>query len=394
MAGPSDDIRSAIRKYENQQKVKGLADVGTLASLGLTGVGAFKRKMLPTILGLTGAGVGGYLSGRASGEGQKALEKVRRHHEIDTPQKLINLSAILPERKKVAEAALQKEAVVGGAVHALVEAFKGGIPWPLGLDLLFLPAVARAAGKSTRKALHVAAKQHMGMPLTPGEKTRAAAINIASAVKDKAHSIKNPTVRGVADYMASYAGPYATAAKAGPVMGKALKEVEKISPRYSNMLVDAIPGGPGQAKLFSNTKKDTKKYLRALEILRETRSGKMLKDRGGAGGSSILKRYLENPNQAIHDARKFKQTEDNLVNAVKFTAIAGAGAGAANLAARHMTKEKPDEAFWSGFDKQGGKRVNYQPLFGEVKQPKKDDHGPVDPLTEIAHIRADAPAAP
>ena len=54
MARPQDDIRAAIRKYENQQKVKRLADVGTLASLGLTGVGAFKRKILPTHLGLAG----------------------------------------------------------------------------------------------------------------------------------------------------------------------------------------------------------------------------------------------------------------------------------------------------------------------------------------------------
>ena len=276
---------------------------------------------------------------------------MKKRYEVQPRQKLINLRALLPDEdhfKKAASEVMVKEALIGSLLHALTAGTAKAL-LPFGIDIAALPWLARAAAGSTRKALHVAAKQQMGKPLSSGEKVRAAAINVASAVKDKAHGIKNKPLRSTAEYATSYLGPYATAAEAGPMMGKILKEVEKVSPRYADKAIDAIPGGAGQDALLNMLKGDSKKFMAANRILQETRTGQFLKNRGGQGGAAFLKRYLENPKHAIKDAKKLREVEDNIVRAAKFTAAATAAAGAANVLGGHRASE--DDPFWAGFKK-------------------------------------------
>lgn len=334
--------RDALKSVENQQKVRTLSHLLAGAGAGLSMYGGFNKKLLPTLIGLGAAGAGGLISGRSKQKENKAMKKLRRYHGIQEGPQLINLSAMFPDRQKVAE--VTKEAILGSLGHLVAS----GNPVPFLADFASIPFLARMATSSTRKALHVAAKQELGRPLAPGEKMRAAVINAASAIKDKAHEIKIPGIRGAADYATSYMGPYATAAKAGPIMGKTLREVEKVSPRYADLLVDAIPGGAGQKRLIDTMKQDKDKFQKALDILEGTRAGRFVRGSGPSGGA-FLGKYLQDPGKAIHDAKRLKDVEDNIVRATQMTAAAGAIATGGHLFGRF--KEEKQAAFWGGFQK-------------------------------------------
>lgn len=335
--------REALRDTENQRKIQTLANLGSGVGVGLSAFGAFNKKLLPALIGLSAATTGGYISGQAKKRENKALDTLRKYHHLKESPKVINFSAMLPDRKKVAS--VTKEAILGSIGHFALT----GNPLALAADIALLPALARGATSSTRKALHVAAKQELGKTLTPGDKTRAAVLNIASAIKDKAHGIKFPALRGVADYATSYMGPYATAAKAGPMLGKTLREVEKVSPRYADLLIDAIPGGEGQKRLIETLKLDKDKFQKAMDILQDTRSGRFLKGKGGSSGSAFLGKYLQDPGKAIHDARQFKAVEDNIIRAGQIAGLAIAGSGAGHMVGRFSEEKKA--SFWDGFKK-------------------------------------------
>lgn len=334
--------REALKSIEDQKKIQTLSNMMIGMGTGLAAYGGFNKKLLPSLAGLATAGGAGILSGRAKRKENRAMTKLRRYHNLKEGPRLINLSAMIPDREKIAEAV--KEAIIGSAGHAIVT----GNLLPLVADAAFIPAAARWAGGSTRKALHVAAKQELGRPLAPGEKMRAAVINAASAIKDTAHKVKIPGVRGAVDYATSYLGPYATAAKAGPVLGKTLREVEKVSPRYADLLIEAIPGGDGQKRLIDTMRQDKDKFQKALEILEGTRVGRFAKGTSSSGGA-FLGRYLQDPGKAIHDAKRLKDVEDNIVRAGQFAAGAGLVAGAGHLAGRF--KEEKTASFWGGFQK-------------------------------------------
>jgi len=347
-----------IFEYENQQKIKNLMTGAGMASILGAAAGGYRRSIPITAASVLGAAMAGYGRGKAKRKEGEAIDRIRRRYGIRPKKKVFNPEEIFPEK-----VAMEKTAIVGSLMHWMTT---GGLG-PLMADVAAIPILARGATRGTRKAIQVAAKQQVGRPLTSGEKTVAALNDISSAVKDQVDKIKPGPLHTIADLATDFLGPSATAAKVGPAIGKAIKEVEKVSPRYADLAIGAIPGGRGQLKLMAQTRRDTKKFKKALDIIRETRVGRLTERASGASGPTLLKRYLTNPNKAIADAKRLRKVEDSIIRASKAIAVAG-GTGLG----MHVVGSLPEEEgeFWDGF----GKRAEE-----EEEDKKRKPHLPPHP---------------
>lgn len=135
----------------------------------------------------------------------------------------------------------------------------------------------------------------------------------------------------------------------GKSFHKAIQKIEKVSPRYADLVMEAIPGGAGQKKLLDQISHDAERLKKATDILKNTRTGNAFKYFKGKSKGSGLKSYIEEPHKSVDDAKKFRDMEDNLASAAKYTLAAAGIAGITGMAGKlKASKETP---FWEGFSK-------------------------------------------
>ena len=327
----------------------------TAGSLGWAGYGGVKGSKAHSAAGLSAAFLSGFARGRANREEKAALGRIKRYYDLREKEPLL---------------AMKKHAVVGGAVelassvlmapmgleslsHLVQHATSNiagpalstmiGASVPSGLDLAFLPWLGKKLTQSTRDHAHVAAKDVMGLPLTPDERLlRAKSLSAIAKIKQTEAMPEGPA-KAVLNWWDQYKGPKATGGKAGEMAGAALKELHQYSPTLANLGLEAIKTPAGFDKMVKELGERKKTYQEASKILDSTIDVvpglRPFLKATGRGGQNIVAQVLEHPQTATEMAQKIKESVTRGVRGGKVVAggalLAMLGAGLGGLRKRH-----------------------------------------------------------
>lgn len=231
--------RDDIRTYENQKKVRNLAGATGLASLATLGVGGYKKSVPMILAGLAGAGASGFAAGEAAKKRGKSLDSIKDRYAVGPKQKVFNLSAILPDRQKVAAiATLEKRAILGSMADSVHH-----LPQHVGLaiDLLSYPFLFMAAKKGLQAMTQIGAKKELGKALSPKQQISSALSEALGNLQSKLLDVKNPVGKPFARGAEFLLHPWITgpiiAQKGGKELGKKLKYLPN---SVSEKIVDGI----------------------------------------------------------------------------------------------------------------------------------------------------------
>lgn len=345
-----DKVRKDIQTYENQKKVKRLAQLGTVAGLAGMGYGGFTGDKRILMSGLGASLLSSYGAGRAQKSREQALGRIKRYYDL-RDDKLINMNAVLPSKDT-----FKKHAILGG----LVEAVTGFANMPLshlieagGAAVGLAPYAAKAIGAASPAAIDLAAtpglakwmtnrgfdfakvfaKQQIGKKLTPGEvkmvgKAFSAQSRIMSANADKGR-ITGPVRRYFTGFLS---GPAGMGSQVGEQAGLVLKHVGEISPRYQELGLEAINSPMAREKLLDVAKQDFATLNKGFDAAKDTRLARMLKRIGKGSAPSVkhlVSDIIENPAKLEEMVNNYKTLENKTVAGGK---AVGAGMGAAIIA--------------------------------------------------------------
>lgn len=372
-------VRKDIQTYENQKKIKRLAQLGTIAGLAGMGYGGFTGNKRILLSSAGTALLGGYGAGRAEKARDQALGRIKRYYDL-RDDRLINVGAVLPSRET-----FNKHAVAGGVVELLsaiptlfTEHWQPMSHWiaqhsapligaaaPTAIDLAATPWLGKQVIKSGRNYAHVMAKHMSGLPLAPSETRmlgkvletkgsleasralkdtpwKAVGTQVASDMKSKgalpgmvagANTIRDKAMRGLREYFYPIfkAGP-TYGAELGTEAGKVLKGVGEISPKYRDLGLNAIKNQAALGQLKDQATKDLATLSKGVDAAKGTRLAKLL-TRIGKGSAPSVKQVVsdivENPEKLEQMVNRYKNFENK---AVRGTQAVGAGAGAAIIA--------------------------------------------------------------
>lgn len=380
---PKEKVRSDIKTYENQKKLRKLYGAGRMASLGLAGIGGFKKNPMLTAAGIGGAFGSGFMRGKSAKEEQAALNRIKRYYDLRDSGKLINLNAVIPGSEKSA-AIIDTAEIIGQAAHMipylghymsqagsflsrhtpeLISSAAGAVTGTslgrVAVDVATMPALARKASGGLRSIAHIAAKKSQGVPLTGTEKMWLGASDLLGGWSEKTRAIpenflakanassgfskgfnkamyaatKPKIVRYFTNILPDLGSTLFTGKRVGEAAGEALTQVRKISPTHADLGLKAIESTAGQTELLSKVKEDAAALSKAWNSFsNDTMVGRLLKRQGERSGTNLLQRYASNPAQAAKDVEKIKLIEMQAANAGKAIALAaGAGVGGSLL---------------------------------------------------------------
>jgi len=360
MSNPErDQVRRDIKTYENQKKIKRLAQLGTLAAIGGMGYGSFSGNKKLLAGSTLATAMGGYGAGRAHQKSQKALGRIKKYYDL-RDDRLINMNAVLPDKEEI-----KKHAMVGGIAEALsalpslvsdswvpmshavqhvMSTFGpkvgliAGAAAPAMIDVAATPGLAKWMTNRGTDFAKVFAKQQLGHKLSQNElkmvgKAFKAKGAIASAAADKTKLV-GPLRRYFTGF---FAGPAGIGSELGEHAGAVLKHVGEISPRYQNLGLEAINSPKARNVLLETAKSDIATLNKGVEAAKTTRLAKLLTF-VGRGSAPSLKQLAsdiaEHPHKLEEMVAKYKGVEDKVFRAGQTMATGLGGAIVANTMAK------------------------------------------------------------
>jgi len=333
MSSVKDQFLETKKKYINQERAKRLAGLGGFASASIATLGAYKNKPKVYLPALAASGISGYLHNKYKKKSKGSLKKLRGYYE------------------------LKKEGMIGGLLHGVVStATLGAKGWiPFGLDIAATPGLAAAAEKKFWNVAHTTAKKNLGHELTKAEQASYKWGNFIKSIADltevekgtplnplnpKTYAAKqwkgitnNPVVN-MPKYIANfYAGIASKGAKVGEKAAPIINEVNKISPRYGDLLLNALKGGENQEHLISALKKDHNAIQKSIDDSKGTLLAKILK-KGLLGAGEAVKGV--DPEKIPEMINKYVKVEQGVIRGAK---AMGASLGVFGLAHAIPTNE-------------------------------------------------------
>lgn len=367
-------VREDIKSYEHHKKIKHLSTFGVLGGLATAGVAGYKNNKTLAAAGGLGAFGSGFIKGRAKKKEQAALNRIKNFYDL--------------RKLKVDENGHEKVAILLEAVDALIAAGThfAGHDWSMTQelvrqvghtgsqaivtlgDVLTIPYLAHAASESTKGSAFVAAKDILGKPLTGSERFTRGLSGLARSAQVGAEGLKKGPIKSVAKYLTGLAGPLGSGGHIGEIAGGALKQVEKISPRYAELGLGAIRNQAGVEALKTVAKADYETFKQVGSILDSVQDEipfmrRFLNSTGTSIGGTT-KKILENPESAVQMAQGLKDTVIKSVRSGKYlvgaAALAGLGVMAGSYRGKHplFTNELPKKIL----DKQKEEGSNLLPF--------------------------------
>lgn len=362
-----ESIKQDLVRFENQKKIRRLAQLGTAAGLGTLGYGAFKGSPHAATLGAGITGLGAFTAGRAARERDYALGRIKRHYDLRDKQ-VMDLGAVLPSEEDISKTAnLAKTAVVGESLTLLshipdyYHSFSPAIPavaataaaigksaLPLMADLAALPGIAKWQFQKGLNYAHVFAKAKIGKPLTSSEQSMVAKALGAQASIAKANVSKMPIIGPLRRYFSAYHGAPGTGSQIGEFAGTVLKHVGEVSPRYQDLGLNAINDPKARKILEDTAKADWKILEKGVDAAKQTRLAKILErfgSKGAPGAKKLLSDIVENPQKLEELVDKYKDIENRITHTGKVMAGGIGGALAIGALGKMRTSHplKKDE---------------------------------------------------
>lgn len=350
-----DKVRKDIRTYENKKRIKHLSTVGMVGGALAAAHGGFKGNKAIAYPALAASFGSGFARGRARREEQAALNRIKRFYDLRGLEKkavlggLAEAMSALPHLMGLTDIPSLTHMVNAGAeaITSPVVASTIASTTPVMIDIAGLPYIANQTAKSTRHHTYVAAKDVLGVPLSSSEKSMRGLSTIARSAQMKIDKMQPGMLKNTAEYFKGLFGPWGTGGSVGESAGVVLKEIEKYSPRYRDLALNAIKDDVGVEALKSVAKKDAKSFLAAGKIL-DSAVDEVPGLRGairatGRNSEDFLKKVINNPRDSVRAAHNFKQTVRKGVTGSKFLIGAGllaaAGYGLGNYRKRHPLSE-------------------------------------------------------
>lgn len=361
-----EQVRRDIKTYENQKKVKRLAQLGALASAGGMGYSNFKgnKKLLAAMT--AGTMASGFLAGKANQKSQRALGRIKKYYDLRDDNKLINMGAVLPTKEDFG-----KHAMIGGiaeavsalpslvsdswvpvshAVQHVMSTFGpkvgliAGAAAPAMIDVAATPGLAKWMTSRGTDFAKVFAKQQLGKPLSPKELKMVGSAFKAKGSISAAAADTRKVIGPLRRYFTGFfSGPAGIGSEIGEHAGAVLKQVGEISPRYQQLGLDAINDTKARNVLLGTAKKDVATLNKGIEAAKETRLAKLL-TRVGKGSAPSLKQLasdiVERPERLEHMVHRYKDFENRVVRGAGATTMGLGGAIAANTIAQ-MRRSHP-----------------------------------------------------
>lgn len=355
-------VRSDIKRYERQKLMKALYTGGALGSGAAAMIASTKGKKRLSYAGLGAAGISAVMRGHAKEEERSALNRVKRYYDLRGNQSLFS-----QEKTAVVGGALEAITGVLGALGSMAGApIHGGFSeWigsglghlnvpevaqqlavstaPVAADLAFLPWVGKKVENSARLHAHIAAKQSMGLPLTPAEALlRAKSLSAVAKIRQTEAMPDGTLGKKVRQWFNKYRGPRATGGRLGEQAGNVLREVHKFSPTMAQAAVGAIKDNHGVEKLLKEVgqRHDALKEMGQLgEQLIDTVPGvRPLLRLSGRSGQNLLSTFAENPETGKAFMRKAIDVANRGVRGARTGLIAGGLIGAGSLLGQYRRR--------------------------------------------------------
>jgi len=350
-----DKVRKDIKTYESNKKIKHLSTAAMIGSAALAVHGGFKGNKNIAIPALGASFASGFARGRSRKEEQAALNRIKRFYDLRNMEKRAVLGGVLeafsaiphllgmtdiPSLSHMVNDGLQT--IVSSPVASTIAAAT-----PMAIDIAGLPYIASQTTKSTRNHAYVAAKDTLGMPLTAAEKSMRGFSTLARSGQLKIEKMQPGVLKNTATYFKGLFGPWGTGGSVGESAGVALKEIDKYSPRYKNLFLNAIKDDAGFEALKMVAAKDAKTLADAGKILDsavdEVPGLRSAIRATGRNSEDFVKKIVNNPGEAVRAARSFKKTVRKGVAGSKYLLgaglLAGIGYGLGNYRKRHPLSE-------------------------------------------------------
>lgn len=346
-----DRVRRDLQAYENQGKLKRLAQLGTAAGLAGMGYGGYSGNKRVLLSSAGASLLSSYGAGRAQKAKDRALGRIKRHYDL-RDDKLFNMNAVLPSQevfKKHAIAGGLMEAVTGVAgmpLSHMVEmgvASLGAIPYaakaigaaiPAAVDLAVTPGLAKWMTNRGFDYAKVFAKQKLNKPLTSQEVKMVGQAFKAQSRVMAANADKSKLLGPVRRYFTSFlSGPAGMGSQIGEHAGSVLKQVGEFSPRYEALGLEAINSPQARDALLDTAKKDWSTLQKGVEAAKSTRLARLL-TRVGKGSAPSLKQFVsgiaDNPERLEEMVNNYKNIENKAVAGAKAVGLGVGGSIIAN----------------------------------------------------------------
>jgi hypothetical protein len=361
-----EKVRKDIKDYERHKRNKRIgAATAALSTIGATIAAGKGSKMVYPALGA--AFLSGIGTAKSRKDEQASLGRIKRFYDlrrmsqekvaiwttpVDFASSLIGVAPAIGASVGMLASGLSKgkispmKGILGGAAAATAMAFGadlGGIGpggsimeaatdlaggnkiigtgIGLGADLAFIPHAAKGVSSSTSELLHIAAKAEAGKALTDSEKATRAAWSYISTKADQVKKMKEGPLKKLLNYGMVYFEPWMNGEIWGSRIGKGIKEVEKFSPEYAELLLKATKGGPeAEAALKARFNTDKRYFMSAGKILERTGKKLGLKETiSGTGEASeqFIKDIAKNPGKVVHYAQRIERIADKGLEAAK-----------------------------------------------------------------------------
>lgn len=397
-------VRQDIRDYEHHKNMKHLSTGAMLATAIGAGVAGFHGDKKLMTAGAASSFASGFARGRAKREEQSALQRVKNFYDL----RKIQYDAKQSDKH-------EKVAVLISATHAALHAVAPEVAnmFPpeavAGADIALLPKLTEWVKNKNIDHSRAAIKNRVGKTLTGKDKDLlAGSMKVQSNLQrlDEATSRLNPSnplsfgVIKLKDYAKNFLklGPSYFGGEAGELAGPIVKEIDKISPRHADKIIDGLERGGDFSSLGGELKQDYKYVQRAGKVLSNTakkvgltdvssntadtlmRTARTVADRPahlvtmakkidnyatkgveaakimdstideipflrkflnmtGRSGSGLAQKLKDNPQLAVDMAQNFKHTVQKSVRASKVgigaLALAGLGHAAGSYRKRH-----------------------------------------------------------
>lgn len=379
-----DEIGRAKKNIKDYEQAKTFGNILN-GSMLLTGAGAAiggftgNNKLMYPAMG--GAFISGFLKARVNGEEQHALNKMKSMYDIRRVEKNLEKKAMIAGAGDFASALVGSLAHTMGLLpnftsfsHSISDAVGSPLAGAAAItltDLATITSLANIGADSTRSHAYVAAKDTMGKALNASEKSMRGWSTLARSEQLAADAMAPEVYARVGEtlgsligtpypgrvygnafgkglkatrkYFGGLLGPLGSGGKHGETAGKVLHEVEKWSPRYSDLGLGAIKSDVGVHALKDTVIKDVETLGRAGAILNSTIDeiplARKFLNATGRSGEGLAKKIIENPESAVAMANDFKHTVQKSVSGGKSLAIAtglmGAGYMLGTLRKKH-----------------------------------------------------------
>lgn len=353
-------VRKDIKAYEKNKRMKHLSTVAMIGSTAMAAHGGFKSNPHVIIPSLGISFASGFARGRARREEQAALNRIKKHYDLRNTERstqektaviggVIEALSSLPHLLGLTDTASLSHLVDHGMqmVASSPVASTVAAATPMMIDVAGLPLVATMAENSTRNHAYVAAKDTMGKVLSPAEKSTRGFSTLARSGQMRIEGMKPGLLKNTATYFKGLFGPMGTGGRLGENAGQILKEVDKYSPRYSDLMLNAIKDNNGVEALQNVAKKDLKSFAAAGKIL-DSAIDEVPGLRGairatGKSSEGFLKNILNDPRAAVRAAHDIKTTVRRGVTGSKYllgaSALAAVGYGLGNYRKRHALSQ-------------------------------------------------------